>query len=81
MYIDKSKFDFNQIKSKSTDIDIKKKLLSLNVNDDDKAIKENIFIGLKPEYKKKIFKLNKSYFGTTKPYNLKQLSDYLLNFL
>ena len=77
----KSKFEFNQIKIESTDVDIKKKLLSLNVNEANKAIKENILIGLKPEYKKKILKLNKSYFGNTKPYNVKQLSDYLLSFL
>lgn len=76
-----SLFDLNQKKAGSIDIQLREKLLSLNINDSKKDIKKKIFNCLTLKYKKKIFKISNSYFGSTKAYNIKKLSKYLVNLL
>lgn len=76
-----SKFDLNQRKIQSMDVELKEKLFSININDTEEEIKIKICLSLKSNYKKKIYKLKKFYFGNSKPYTTKELSNYLLGFL
>lgn len=76
-----SKFDLNQKKIGSIDINLREKLFSLKINDSKKIIRKKVFRCLNLKYRKKILNYNNFYFGSNNGYNIKQLSKYLINLL
>lgn len=78
---EQSKFDLNQKNIGSIDVKLRKRLLSLKVNDSSKSIEEKIFKSLTKGYKKKILISNNLFFGKTKAHNVKKLGNYLISLL
>lgn len=76
-----SKFNLNLKINQSLDIAIRQELISLDINSSENEILKKISLSLKNKYKKKIIKVRNKYFGSTKPYSVDQLSDFLIKLI
>ena len=76
-----SKYVLDLKLSKSLDINIRRDLSVLNLNDQRKTIDKKISMTLNLKYKKKMKNLKKKYFGSSKAYSVYDLSSFLINLL
>ena len=77
----KSKFVKNLINNLSLDISVRKKLINFNPNISSEELKRKFKLLRQKNYKRKIHKLKKYYFGVERGNTIVRLKKYLLKYL
>ena len=74
-----SKFNVELRANQSLDVTARNELASLDINSTEKQILKRVNESLNSKYTKKLKKIKKKHFGTSKPYNINELSKFLIN--